>query len=95
MLNEEIPVNEWLKKIKYLKLGRYDVYSDYKELKFWVRLKCSTLYLPYILHIGKQQKGQRGQPYFTYCSNFCIIQPFLIKIIIIIIRFIFYKAYIF
>ena len=26
MFNEEIPVNEWLKKIKYVKLGRNNVY---------------------------------------------------------------------
>ena len=36
VLHEEIPVNEWLKKIKYVKLGRNYEYSDYKELKFWV-----------------------------------------------------------
>ena len=41
MLNEKVPVNEWLKKIKYVTLGRNDVYSDYKKLKYWVRLKCS------------------------------------------------------
>ena len=41
VLNEKVPVNEWLKKIKYVTLGRNDVYSDYKKLKYWVRLKCS------------------------------------------------------
>ena len=41
VLNEEIPVNKWQKKIKHVELGRNDVYSDHKELKFWVRFKCS------------------------------------------------------
>ena len=44
----------------FVKLGRNDVYSDYKELKFWVRLKCS-LYLRYILLIeitGSSSKAQ-------------------------------------
>ena len=40
-LNDEIPVNEWQKKIKHVKLGRNDVYSDYKELLFLARLKWS------------------------------------------------------
>ena len=50
MSNEEILVNEWLKKIKHVTLGRNDVYSDYKELKFLVRLKCS-------LHLAERPKG--------------------------------------
>ena len=36
VMNGEIPVNEWQKKIKNVKVGRNDVYS----IKFWVRLKC-------------------------------------------------------
>ena len=67
-----MPVNGWMKKIKYVKLGKNNFYSDHKELKFCVTLKC-PLYLHYILHIGKQQKGPRGQCHFTNCSNFCII----------------------
>ena len=56
------------------KLGRNDVYSDYKELKFWVRLKGSLfLRYMYILHIGKHQEDPRGQPRFTNCSNLLII----------------------
>ena len=35
-MNDEIPVSEWQKKIKNVKVGRNDVYS----IKFWVRLKC-------------------------------------------------------
>ena len=54
VMNEEIPVNEWQKKIKNVKVGRNDVYS----IKFWVRLKCFPFVFPhlwYILHIGKAQ----------------------------------------
>lgn len=41
-LNEEIPVYKWLKKIKHVNLAEInDVYSDYEELKFWLKLKCS------------------------------------------------------
>ena len=57
--------------IKHVKVGR-NVYSDHKELKFWVRLKCS-LCLRHILHIGKAQGVHIS---FTSCSNFCIIQHF-------------------
>ena len=41
VMNEEIPVNEWQKKIKNVKVGRNDVYS----IKFWVRLKCFLVYV--------------------------------------------------
>ena len=54
VMNEEIPVNEWQKKIKNVKVGRNDVYS----IKFWVTLKCFPFVFPhlwYILHIGKAQ----------------------------------------
>ena len=58
VMNEEIPVNEWQKKIKNVKVGRNDVYS----IKLWVRLKCFPFMcflvyagLWYILHIGKVQ----------------------------------------
>ena len=50
---------KWLKKIKYVRLGRNDVYSDYKELKFWV-----GLYLHISLrsrHIKGEGGGEKGR----------------------------------
>ena len=57
MFNEEIPVNEWLKEIKYVKLGRNDVYSDYKELKFWVTL--TKVLIVFTLHPAHWKAAER------------------------------------
>ena len=57
------------------KLGKNDVYSDYKVLKFWT--PKIEVFIVFMLHPAHWKAAERPKGSTSlHCSNFRVIQPF-------------------